>query len=139
MLGAGVLLPAALAFPVHAGVLGIRTAGACFPVVLLLGAVFVESALTDWRRIPFTCTVLFGKRPAAFTLVVLALSFGAFVLIGTALLQGASAGTTPWLVIVSMLAMVVAALRWRHRHTSATLPFEFTDYLPDALTPVDLR
>jgi hypothetical protein len=132
-------VPAALAFPVQAGVLGGRTALACLPIAILLGCIFVEIALGHWRRIPFTCTVLFGKRPAAYTLGFAFLTFNVFVGIGTVCLQVASAGRTSWLVVLTILLAVCGALRWVRLQTWGRLPLEFEDYLPDAPNTLGLR
>jgi hypothetical protein len=139
VIGIGVIAPAVLAFPVQAGVLGVRTAMACLPIVILLGCIFVEIALGHWRRIPFTCTVLFGKRPAAYTLGLAFLTFNVFVGLGMACLQIARAGRTSWLVVLTILLVVGGALRWVRLQTWGRLPLEFEDYLPDAPNTLGLR
>ncbi len=139
VIGIGVIAPALLAFPVLAGVLGGRTAIACFPIVILLGCILVEIAFGHCRRIPFTCTVLFGKRPVAFTLGLAFVAFNVFVGLGTACLRVASGGRTPWLVVLTILLMVGGALRWVRLQTWGRLPLEFEDYLPDAPSTLGLR
>ena len=139
VIGLGVIAPSVLAFPVQAGVLGGRTALACFPIVILLGCIVVEIAFGRWRRIPFTCTVLFGKRPAAYTLGLAFLAFNVFVGLGTMCLQVAGAGRSSWLVVLTILLVIAGALRWVRLQTWGRLPLEFEDSLPDAPNTLGLR
>src|SRR5439155_3915840 len=103
LLGFGVAGPAVLAFPVQAGVLGLRSALACLPVVILLGWIVVELTIRHWRRVPFTCTVLFGKRPAAYTLLLIVLAFNVFALVGTGLQRVAISRPASWAIVLSIL------------------------------------
>jgi hypothetical protein len=136
LLAVGVMAPAALAFPVQAAVLGIRGALVCLPVVLLVGWVLVEIVLLHLRRIPFTCTVLFGKRPAAYTLVLAFMAFNVFVSLGILLQQLALSRPTSWILVLAFLLTISVGLRWIRLQTWGRLPFEFEDYLPD--TPASL-
>jgi hypothetical protein len=134
-----VMAPAALAFPVQAAVLGIRGALVCLPVVLLVGWVLVEIVLLHWRRIPFTCTVLFGKRPAAYTLVLAFMAFNVFVSLGILLQQLALSRPTSWILVLAFLLTISVGLRWIRLQTWGRLPFEFEDYLPDTPASLGLR
>jgi ABC-type transport system involved in multi-copper enzyme maturation permease subunit len=137
--GAGVLAPAALVFPVQAAVLGLRSALAGLPVIVLLGWMFVEVVLGNWRRIPFTCTVLFAKRPAAHTVLIAILVLFWLVPIGGVLEQVAISGLRPWLVVTAILLLICAGLRWVRLQSWGRLPLEFEDYLPDTIEPLGLR
>ena len=108
------------------------------PVVLLLGCLFVDLVVGQWRRIPFTCTVLFGKRPAAYTLMLAFASFYLFVFIGMGLQQLAISGPRRWLIVVAILLLISAGLRWYRLRTWGGLPLEFEDYLPDRVNTLGL-
>jgi hypothetical protein len=135
----GVIGPAILAVLLHAAVFGAARAAAVFPVLVLLGWIFVEITLGDWRRIPFTCTVLLAKRPAAHTFLLALLAFGVFVSFGGVFEQAAMSGPIAWLVVVGLLSGIGAALRWRRRLLWGRVPIEFEDYLPDTIQPLGLR
>jgi hypothetical protein len=134
----GVVLPALLAVPLHAYVFGLGGAAASFPVVLLLGWILTEMFSIDWRRIPFTCTFLFAKRPPAYTVLMAIVVFGWFVLFGRLLVQSARSGFRPWAVIVGVLTVMAGLLTRYRRATWGQLPLEFEDYLPDAVNPLRL-
>jgi hypothetical protein len=135
----GVIGPIALTFPVQAAVLGLPAALACIPVLALLGLVLVEIVVSHWRRIPFTCTLLFGKHPAAYTLVFAFLAFSVFVAVGTGLQQIAISQPLAWLIVVAILSLAAAALRWIRLQTWGRLPLEFEDYLPDKFETLGLQ
>ena len=92
----------------------------------------------DWRRIPFTCTFLFAKRPPAYTVLMAIVVFGWFVLFGRLLVQSARSGFRPWAVIVGVLTVMAGLLTRYRRATWGQLPLEFEDYLPDAVNPLRL-
>jgi hypothetical protein len=100
-------------------------------VVALVGLVFVHAVLLDWRRIPFTCSYLPGKRLIAHTVV---LGFAAFVLFniaGILLIKVAISSGTRALVIAAVLS-VVAWLLWRRRLAGwRETPLTFDDEMPD--------
>jgi hypothetical protein len=134
-----VVLPAALAFPVQAAVLGVSGAVACLPVVVFLGWIFVDIAFAGWRRIPFTCTFLFAKRPPAYSLLVAFLAFGVFGTVGTGMLAAARTGLRPWLVVMAILTATNGVLRWQRLQTWGRLDLEFEDYLPDRVETLGLQ
>jgi hypothetical protein len=138
-LGLAVIVPVALAFPLHAGLLGFSSAVACLPVVLILGFLFVDITIANWRRIPFACTVLFGKRPAAFTLLVAILGFNVFVVAGTLLQLLALSRPGAWLGVVGVLLLLSAGMAWYRRQVWGRFPLEFEDYLPNSLETLQLR
>jgi hypothetical protein len=139
LIGVGVLVPAALLFPVQAAVLGLSKALASLPVVVLLGWMFVEMVLGNWRRIPFTCTVLFAKRPAAHTVLIAILVLFWLVPIGGVFEQVAISGLRRWLVVTTVLLLICGILRWVRLQSWGRLPLEFEDYLPDTIEPLGLR
>jgi hypothetical protein len=139
LIGIGVMWPAAIAFPVQAAVLGIPSALACLPVVVLLGWFLVEIVVIHWRRVPFSCTLLFGKRPAAYTLVVAFLAFSVFVLVGSGLQQVAISRPVSWFMVLAILVLINAVLRWVRLQTWGRLPFEFEDCPPDSFDTLGLQ
>jgi hypothetical protein len=139
LMAVGVVAPAVIAFPVQAAVLGVPSAVAAFPVVVLLGGLVVEAVTINWRRIPFTCTVLFGKRPAALLMLFAYAGFSVLVTIGAILERAAVSGPRAWLTVVSILLLIGAGLRWLRLRTWGQLPLEFEDYLLDTIQPLGIR
>lgn len=135
----GVAGTAALAMPLQAAVLGLRASLAGLPIVLLLGWLLVEFVVIDWRRVPFTCTVLLGKRPAAYTLVLAFLAFNVFGFVGTNLVQLAISGTISFVMTSVVLLLIGLSLRWHRLVSWGQLPLEFEDYRPDAFDVLNLR
>lgn len=124
-------------FPVAASVpvlwLALGTAGAITAAVIiaLVGLVFVHGVLLDWRRIPFTCSYLPGKRLAAYTVV---LGFAAFALFtsGSASLVRLAIGRPVYAVAILVILLPVAMmLRRRRLVTWREIPLMFDDELPD--------
>jgi len=100
-------------------------------VVALVGMVFVHAVLIDWRRIPFTCSYLPGKRLVAYTLV---LGFAAFVLftsVAVRLVHLATGSATHALMIAAALSLVAWLLRRRRLAIWAETPLMFEDEFPD--------
>jgi divalent metal cation (Fe/Co/Zn/Cd) transporter len=100
-------------------------------VVALVGLVFVNAVLLGWRRIPFTCSYLPGKRLIAHTLV---LGFAAFVLFtagGVLLVHLALASTAAGIVIAFALCVIAWLLYRRRLAQWREIPLMFEDELPD--------
>jgi hypothetical protein len=138
LLELGVIAPVALSFPVQAAVLGWASALACLPVIVLLGWILVEITMSHWRRLPFTCTILFGKRPAAFTLLVACSGLYVFGFVGIGLQQLARSRPMPWLIVIAFLLLIGATLRRYRLQTWGRFPFEFEDHLPNSLETLGL-
>ena len=134
----GVVLPTAFAVPVQAAWFGVAAITALVPLTLAIGWTLTELALLEWRRIPFTCTILFAKRPAAFTFLMLVMIFGWFVFVSTSLLVAARASVTAWSVVALLVSVVGLTLRAYRRHNWGRWPLEFEDYLPDGLDTLRL-
>jgi hypothetical protein len=107
-------------------------------VVAAVGFVFVHVVLLDWRRIPFTCSYLPGKRLIAHTLV---LGFAAFVLFtGAAALivrlaaphRNAAAYVIVAGLTVGWVLNRLRLARWR------LLPLLFEDEVPDRPLQLEL-
>lgn len=135
----GVVIPALLSLPIVAQHIGWQSAAALLPVTILIGTAFVEAMCLTWRRVPFTCTFLFAKRPPAFTFAFLIGVFGWFVFIGASILNVARGGVVLWFVVVMPLTMIAASLRWWRRQDWGRWPLEFEDYAPDGMDALRLE
>jgi hypothetical protein len=123
-------VPVAVASPLLWLVFGARSMIAA-GVVALVGLVFVNAVLLGWRRIPFTCSYLPGKRLIAHTLV---LGFAAFVLFtagGVLLVHLALASTAAGSVIALTLCLIAWILNRRRLAQWREAPLMFEDELPD--------
>ena len=122
-----VLLPAlAVAAPLQIWVLGVQ---AWLPLLLsgLAGLLMLEVTLVDWRRVPFTCTWIPGKRPLALTL---AIAIGTFALVTgkfSSLIQLALF-SWPLATILAGLLLTSAGIARHRRHRAWRLqPLQFED------------
>ena len=108
-------------------------------VVAIVGLLFVHAVLLDWRRIPFTCSYLPGKRFVAQSFFVGCAAYIVFVLAGERLLQTSVTSTASALVIVAAGAALAYVLRRRRLDAWAKRPLMFEDEFPDALMALELR
>jgi hypothetical protein len=67
------------------------------------------------------------------------LAFSVFVAVGTGLQQIAISQPLAWVIVVAILSLAAAALRWIRLQTWGRLPFEFEDYLPDRFETLGLQ
>jgi hypothetical protein len=139
MFMSAVMLPTVLTLPVTAGHFGFAHALALVPITVLIGWAFVEVVCIDWRRIPFTCTLLFAKRPPVYTLFWTLMIFGWFVFMATLLSFAASSGVGSWLLIATTTLALALALRSYRMRTWGRWPLEFEDYLPNGVDALRLR
>ena len=129
-------VPVAAALPVLWMALG-PTAVIAAGIVALVGLVFVHAVLLDWRRIPFTCSYLPGKRFITHSLVLGFVAYLIFTLAGGWLVRAAAAGTKQALILAVALSIVAGLLRWRRLAIWSETPLMFEDEFPDQ--PVQLR
>jgi hypothetical protein len=106
-------------------------------VVALVGLVFVHAVLLDWRRIPFTCSYLPGKRFVGHSLVVGVGAYLLFTLVGVGLVRMAIADARHAVVIVAVLSIVAITLRRRRLAMWRQVPLMFEDEFPNE--PLQLR
>lgn len=133
------ILPALLlSAPVQIGVLGVGRGLTALFLATLACAVLLELVLTGWRRVPFTCTWLPGKRPLPFALLAL---------IGVFWVTAAAAEFVVWsikdpprsAVVLGLFLLVLAAgLRWRRRRSWAAASLEFEDQPRDGFQKLGL-
>jgi hypothetical protein len=100
-------------------------------VVALVGLVFVHVVLLDWRRIPFTCSYLPGKRFVAHSLLLGIVAYLIFVIAAVALVRAATGGARQALAIVAVLSFVAYVLRQRRLAVWSVMPLMFEDEFPD--------
>jgi hypothetical protein len=136
---AGAIWPAAMTLPLLAAHFGVGVALRLAPIVIALGWTFAEAACVGWRRVPFTCTLLFAKRPPAYTIGLLVFVFGWFVFVGASLLNAARAGALPWLIVALLVATAGLAIHYLRRQQWGAWPLEFEDYLPDGFDALRLQ
>jgi hypothetical protein len=106
--------------------------------IATVGLVTVHAVLLDWRRIPFTCSYLPGKRFVAQSFFLGVGAFTVFVLSGEWLLRRAI--SSPWAAI-AIVGMGVAAgwlLRRRRLEEWSRRPLAFEDEFPDAVMALQL-
>jgi hypothetical protein len=116
----------AATLPVGLWILGPR-ALVGVPVAWLVGAIFVEILIADWRRLPFTCSYVFGKRQLAHTLLVGLVAFVLFVNGGAGLVNGGFTGLRRLIPTLVVLTAVAAALACRRQARRGREALEFED------------
>jgi hypothetical protein len=122
------ILPALLiSAPVQVAVLGPGRGLMALLVATLASAVLLEFVLIGWRRVPFTCTWLPGKRPLPFALMAVIA-----VIWVSASVSGFAAHTITRAprggVGLSVLLLTTAAvMRWLRLRSWAKRPLEFED------------
>jgi hypothetical protein len=138
VLALGVALPLALIGPVQWWVLGPSAAG-LIALEALIGWVVVEWVMTDWSRIPFTCSYIPGKGFVPHMFVKGFASYLFFTTISTVILRIALARPRVG-VVVALIAGAAAGALALHRTRDAPLtPLMFDDELPTDVNPLRLN
>ncbi len=137
MIRLGVLVPLAILFPIEWTMFGVRAIPST-AVAFMAGVVLVELEMADWRRIPFTCSYMPGKRFVGLTLLAGFAAFVVFTSVGSGL---AWYGRTHPIGSIAVIGVLAAAVwerrRRRHRLTRYT-PLLFEDTLPTEIEPLRL-
>jgi len=107
-------------------------------VVGLIGLVSVHAVLFDWRRIPFTCSYLPGKRFIFYSITIAVLAFAFFMAIGAALVTTARSSPVRTVVIVMILATTAWLLRRYRLGSWGQTPLMFEDEFPDRVLELQL-
>jgi hypothetical protein len=123
--------PVALAVVVMWLLLGSAAAIIAAFIVSAVGVVFVHLVLLDWRRIPFTCSYLPGKRLVAHTLVFGFAAFALFTSAGSVLLGISAIRPSIPVAIASALFALGWFLQRRRFAMWLETPLIFDDDLPD--------
>jgi Flp pilus assembly protein TadB len=87
--------------------------------------------LSDWRRIPFTCSYLPGKRFVFYSLTVGVLAWALFAVVGAALVSTAHTSLSRAALIVVILLVLAWVLRRRRSAMWDRSPLMFEDEFPD--------
>jgi len=107
-------------------------------VVGLIGLVSVHAVLFDWRRIPFTCSYLPGKRFIFYSLTIAILAFAFSMAVGAALVTMARSSPTQAVAIVMILAVAAWLLRTYRLGSWGQTPLMFEDEFPDRVLELQL-
>ena len=101
------------------------------------GSCSCTRVLLDWRRIPFTCSYLPGKRFVAHSLLFGLAAFVLFTLLAVELVRAATGAASRALMIAAVLSVAGVLLRRRRLAIWSATPLMFEDELPDP--PQQLR
>lgn len=134
----GVIVPVALLLPIQGLLLGARTLPVLF-VTLLFGWLYVELLMTEWGRIPFTCSFIPGKGFVPQRMLKGAAHFVAFTTTGTILAQLTMSAPLPTLMFCVLPAAATEWLRRRRLQAWTDTPLEFEDLLPSDVNPLRLN
>jgi len=128
----GVGLPVLTVLPLQLLLAGSRVVPAVI-VTLVCGLLFREILLLDWRRIPFTCSYLPGKRTVTFTVVTAFAAFVFFTAVGSMLAGGSVRRPSAAAYATVALAIPLVTLRSRRIRQWNQLPLLFEDQFPDRI------
>ena len=92
----------------------------------------------EWRRIPFTCSYMPGKRFVGLTALIGFAAFVVFTSIGPGLVYYSRSHRIGWLVVMAMLAAVVWQRRRRRARLTRHTPLLFEDIMPSEVEPLRL-
>ena len=129
--GYAVGLPIVVALPVLWSVIGWKHAAIAMLIVAFVGGVFVHAVLLEWRRIPFTCSYMPGKRLIVYTVVPGVAAFVLFAAVSVRLVRAALYATEVAIVIAAGLLVIAAILRRQRFAEWKQTPLIFEDELPD--------
>jgi hypothetical protein len=107
-------------------------------IVGLLGLISVHWVLRDWRRIPFTCSYLPGKRFVAYSAMVGFFLCAFFMLVSTGLVVVARSDTQLATAIIVALSLFAWVLRRSRLAVWSRTPLMFEDELPDQAVQLHL-
>ncbi len=110
----------------------------CMAMTALAGLTLVEMVLIGWRRIPYSCSYLPGKRHLTYTVAMLLAAYGLFVAIGANLLRASLVHPARMMFVGGLLLAAFASLRRGRLRTLGALPLEFEDDDPAAVIVMSL-
>lgn len=129
--GLGAIVPAHIvALALQPPLIGASTLP-CLALTTLAVLALVEIVLVPWRRIPYTCSYLPGKRHLTYTLSVVLGSYIVFVAIGSNLLRWSSLHPARTLFTGGLLLAAFASMRRARLRTWGGLPLQFEDEDPN--------
>jgi hypothetical protein len=107
-------------------------------VAASIGLAFVHAVLLDWRRIPFTCSYLPGKRFIGHSALIGVAACLLFTVIASGLVRTALSSANQGLVIAGALMVIGLWLRERRLATWTKTPLMFEDEFPDQMLQLQL-
>ena len=137
MVTLGVIVPLAILFPAQWMVFGARAIAGSV-IAGLAGLILVEIEMREWRRIPFTCSYMPGKRFVGLTALAGFAAFVVFASIGSLLCYASRSHPIGGLVVMSLLAAVAWLARRRRNRLMRYTPLLFEDILPNEVEPLRL-
>ncbi len=133
------ILPALLiSAPVQVAVLGLGRGLMALLVATLASAVLLEFVLIGWRRVPFTCTWLPGKRPLPFALMAVLAVFWVSASVAGFAAHTITRAPRGVVGLSAVLITAAAIMRWRRLRSWASRPLEFEDEPLDAVQRLGL-
>jgi hypothetical protein len=105
---------------------------------VIAALLLTELMLLGWRRVPFTCSWLPGKRPLPLLVVGALVAVIALMILG-ALMVVAVQSIAAFAVVGTVLLVPALALRVHRVRTWAVLPLQFEDEPPDRLQQLGLH
>jgi hypothetical protein len=107
-------------------------------VIVAIGLVFVHAVLLDWRRIPFTCSYLPGKRFIGHSALIGVAACILFTVTGGGFVRLAIVDATLGTIVAASLLLIGYWLRGRRLLNWARTPLMFEDEFPDQLLQLQL-
>lgn len=133
----GVVWPVIVLLPLQWAVLG-AAALICAAIQCAAGLLLVEMLMADWRRIPFTCSYMPGKRFFGNTLLIGLSAFVGFTFFGWAIALYGRSHPAGALIVLAVAAAVVLLRRRERRHLWRHGDLIFEDVLPTEVEPLRL-
>lgn len=133
----GVVLPLAMLFPAEWVVLGPRVIH-CTSIAFLCGLVLVELQMSEWRRIPFTCSYAPSKQFVGLTMLIGVTAFIVFTTVGSRLVWYSIRHPVGWVAVMIVLGAVLLYLRRQRLWLSRRAALMFEDVLPNEVEPLKL-
>jgi hypothetical protein len=137
MIRLGVVLPLLILLPFQ-WVMFHGQAIASTGVTLAAGIVLVEIEMSEWRRLPFTCSYMPGKRFVGLTALVGFTVFVVFTSVGSGLAYSSRTHPIAALVFLAILGAIVWERRRRRARLTRHTPLLFEDALPTEIEPLRL-
>jgi hypothetical protein len=107
-------------------------------VSFLAGLLLVELEMGEWRRIPFTCSYMPGKRFVGLTALIGFAAFVVFTTIASGLVLYSRSHPIGWLLVMAVLGAVTWQRRRRRARLTRHTPLLFEDVLPNEVEPLRL-
>jgi hypothetical protein len=137
MIRLGVVLPLLILFPLQWAIFHGQSI-APTAVTLAAGIVLVEIEMSEWRRLPFTCSYMPGKRFVGLTALIGFAAFVVFTSVGSGLAYSSRTHPIGAPVFLTILGAIVWERRRRRKRLTRHTPLLFEDALPTEIEPLQL-